>query len=113
MQILSKSDNGKEFSGRGRLYFKHIVEGLLRGDAASRASFYKEMLDRGVFCINEVRELEDKDPIPGGDRHFIMANMISIENAGRQPAQQPKQISLIPKDKGNGEDEGITEISHS
>lgn len=111
MQILSKSD--KEFSGRGRLYFKHIVEGLLRGDAASRASFYKEMLDRGVFCINEVRELEDKDPIPGGDRHFIMANMISIENAGRQPAQQPKQISLIPKDKGNGEDEGITEISHS
>ncbi len=99
MQLLTPSD--KELSGRGRLYFKHSVEGLLRGDAASRAAFYGPMLDRGVFCINEVRALEDKDPIEGGDIHLVPLNMTTLENAGKppKPSEPPREPLLIEKPK--------------
>ena len=108
MQLLSESD--RAYSGRGRLYYKHIVEGLLRGDAASRAAFYAVMLDKGVFSINEVREKEDADPIPGGDIHLVPMNMQSLEFAGKppEPAKPPEQLPLpgIAPEKGNGKDIG-------
>lgn len=85
MQLLSLSD--KSLSGYGRLYFKHIVEGLLRGDAESRAAFYSAMLDRGVFSINEVRALEDMNPVDGGDIHLVPLNFTTLEQAGKQPEQ--------------------------
>lgn len=77
MQLLAERDQAQGY------YFKHSVEGLLRGDAASRAAFYNPMLDRGVFSINEVREYEDKDPIEGGDIHLVPLNMTTLENAGK------------------------------
>jgi HK97 family phage portal protein len=86
-QLLSPSD--KSLSGNGRLYFKHIVEGLLRGDAASRAAFYAVMLDKGVMSINEVREKEDLDPVKGGDIHLVPLNMTTLENAGKPPEPPP------------------------
>jgi HK97 family phage portal protein len=101
MQLLSSSD--KQLSGRGRLYFKHIVEGLMRGDAASRAAFYTVMLDKGVFSINEVRELEDKDPVEGGDIHLVPLNMTTLENAGK-PAAPP-----VIKKKEEGDNEEVNE----
>lgn len=106
MQLLTDSD--KSLSGYGRLYFKHIVEGLLRGDAASRSAFYTVMLDKGVMSINEVREKEDMDPVNGGDIHLVPMNMTTLENAGKpqEPKPEPKLIvapEQIPK-KGNGKD---------
>ena len=106
MQLLTTSD--KSLSGYGRLYFKHIVEGLLRGDAASRSAFYTVMLDKGVMSINEVREKEDMDPVKGGDIHLVPMNMTTLENAGKPPAPPPVPKVVvdpeqIPK-KGNGED---------
>jgi HK97 family phage portal protein len=98
MQLLGDSD--KDLSGRGRLYFKHIVEGLLRGDSTSRSAYYSAMLDRGVFSINEVRELEDMDPIKGGDIHLVPLNMTTVEEAGK-----PKEpLMLPPKPNGDGTD---------
>ena len=104
MQLLTPSD--KSLSGYGRLYFKHIVEGLLRGDAASRATFYQVLLDRGVFSVNEVRELEDKDPVPGGDIHLVPMNMTTLENAGKPPEPKPLPAPETIPQKGNGKDKG-------
>jgi HK97 family phage portal protein len=78
-------------------YHKHSVEGLLRGDAESRAAFYQVMLDRGVFSINEVRELEDKNPVKGGDVHLVPLNMTTLENAGGK--QEPSNIEGELKDE--------------
>ncbi len=72
-QLLTDSD--RKYSGRGRLYFKHNVEGLLRADAAARGTYYKEMFNIGAMSINEIREKEDMDPIPGGDLHLVPMNM--------------------------------------
>ena len=43
------------------------LEGLLRGDSAGRASFYKSGLGDGWLTINEVRALENLPPVEGGD----------------------------------------------
>lgn len=88
MQLLGPRD--KDLSGRGRYYFVHSVEGLLRGNAESRAAFYTVMLDKGVFSINEVRALEDKDPVPGGDVHLVPLNMTTLENAGKAVEVSPE-----------------------
>jgi HK97 family phage portal protein len=104
MQLLTKFD--KELSGRGRLYFKHIVEGLLRGDAASRATYYREMFNIGAMSINEIRDKEDMDPVKGGDIHLVPMNMTSLENAGKPPEPPAPKIPEIPKeepDQKNGQ----------
>lgn len=43
------------------------LEALLRGDPASRATFYREMTQIGAMTINEVRGKEGLAPVPGGD----------------------------------------------
>ena len=41
-------------------YFVRLdANGLLRGDSAARADYYREMLSMGVLSINEVRVMED------------------------------------------------------
>lgn len=47
-------------------YSKYVVEGLMRGDSAARAAFYTQMLNNGALNIDEVRDLEDREPLPGG-----------------------------------------------
>lgn len=54
------------------LIAKFNINGLLRGDAASRGEFYLKALggaraETAYMTRNEVRELEDLDPIQGGD----------------------------------------------
>lgn len=53
------------------LFFKFVVAGLLRGDTQTRGEFYKTALGSGghspFMTVNEIRELEDRNPIEGGD----------------------------------------------
>jgi len=108
MQLLTDSD--KDLSGRGRLYFKHSVEGLLRGDTASRAAFYTPLLDRGVFSINEVREWEDKDPIEGGEVHMVQQNMAPLEDIGKEKElKTDTRKPLLPIPPKKKKDEGDEE----
>jgi HK97 family phage portal protein len=104
MQLLTKGD--KDLSGRGRYYFKHNVEGLLRANTTDRAAFYSTMLDKGVFSINEVREKEDMDPVEGGDIHLVPLNMTTLENAGKLPVQPETKAPPAAPNKG-GEDEKV------
>lgn len=52
-------------SERTRFYPKFAVEGLLRADSAGRASFYAAMVNNGILTRDEVRELEDREPMGG------------------------------------------------
>tara|TARA_R110000765_G_scaffold306123_1_gene400012 strand:+ start:1608 stop:2795 length:1188 start_codon:yes stop_codon:yes gene_type:complete len=67
-------------SERGTYYTKMSVEGLLRGDSQARANFYREMLQTGVFSINEVRRFEDMNPIENGDEHLVPLNFQPLNN---------------------------------
>ena len=72
-----------------RLFTKHRFAALLRGDVKARGEFYKVMLGTGVASVNEVRALEDMNPITGGDIHLVPLNMTAIENAGQAGAANP------------------------
>jgi HK97 family phage portal protein len=58
---------------------KHIVQGLLRGDSVARADYYQKMTQMGAFNVNDVLELEDRNPIgPEGDVRYMPLNMAPL-----------------------------------
>lgn len=57
------------------VYARYSVEGLLRGDSASRAAWYTAMWNIGAFSTNDIRELEDQSPVEGGDARYRPLNM--------------------------------------
>jgi HK97 family phage portal protein len=73
--------NRKIFKGNenGKYFVKFNLNGLLRGDAASRAQHYKDMFYEGIYSINEIRELEDMNKIgPEGDVRYIVSNLVPV-----------------------------------
>ena len=82
-----------------RLFAEHLVAGLLRGDTSARSAFYKNLFDMGSLSPNDIRELENMNPITGGDQYFIPVNNLApLEQAGQIAAhnqtqgQPPKNI---------------------
>lgn len=66
-------------------FVKFNVDGLLRGDYASRMSGYATARQNGWMSANDIRELENLDRIPtedGGDLYLINGNMLPLGNAG-------------------------------
>jgi len=68
-------------SEKPTLYSKHCVEMLLRGDMTARSTFYREQFNIGAMSSNDVRELEDRNPIEGGDAYFVNATMVPLDMA--------------------------------
>jgi len=62
-------------ASRDRYQISFDVRGLLRGDAASRASYYRAMWDIGALSTNDILELEDRNPVEGGDQRYRPLNM--------------------------------------
>ena len=68
------------------LFAKFNVDGLLRGDYASRMQGYATGIQNGFMSPNDVRTLENMDKIPdelGGNRYLCNGNMVDIGSAGR------------------------------
>lgn len=63
------------------LYAKHDVNMLLRGDSAARSAFYRDGFNVGYLSPNDIREMEDLNPVPGGDSYFVNAAMVPLEMA--------------------------------
>jgi HK97 family phage portal protein len=62
---------------------EHVLEGLLRGDSKSRGEFYYRMWLMGVYSINDILRKENMNTIgPDGDKHWVPANMMPIDQAG-------------------------------
>ena len=68
-----------------RYFVRFNVEGLLRGDYASRMNGYAVGRQNGWLSANDIRELENLDRIPaeeGGDLYLINGNMTKLKDAG-------------------------------
>ncbi len=66
-------------------YLKFNVNGLMRGDAASRAQFYQTMRQQlGVMNGDDVRALEDMNPMPDGkgQAFWMPANTYLVGDQG-------------------------------
>jgi len=57
-------------SERRTMFAKYNVEGMLRGDTLSRYQSYQVAVNNTILTPNEIRELEDRNPIEGGDVLF-------------------------------------------
>jgi HK97 family phage portal protein len=60
------------------------VRGLLRGDAASRSAYYRAMWDIGALSTNDILELENRNPVEGGDTRYRPLNMGTL---GQEPSE--------------------------
>ncbi|HPZ76957.1 MAG TPA: phage portal protein [Thermosynergistes sp.] len=73
-QLLRESDKKK-------YYVEFVIDGLLRGDVASRSQYYSKGRNDGWLSANDIRELENMNPIPaeeGGDAYLVNGNMVAI-----------------------------------
>ena len=72
-------------------YFAEFdTRGLLRGDAAARASYYQTLWNLGVASINEIRKWENLDPVDGGDTRFVQLNMQTLDQANAGGIEMPE-----------------------
>lgn len=74
-------------------FFKFNLNSRWRVALATKTAYYTSMRQNGILNANEIRELEDMNPIPaedGGDDYLINGNMIPITAAGRQDALSQK-----------------------
>ena len=61
------------------------VDGLLRGDYQSRMTGYSVGRQNGWLSANDIREMEDMNPIPaeeGGDLYLVNGNLCKLKDAG-------------------------------
>jgi len=70
-----------EAERRAGYYIKHNLEGLLRGDIKTRYESYAIGRNWGWLSANDVRELEDLNPIDMGDVYLQPLNMIEAGEA--------------------------------
>ncbi len=77
----------KLFPGTQQFFAEHLITTLLRGDQDARSKFYKALFNMASLSPNDVRELENLNPIPGeaGNQYYIQANMTTLDivNEGR------------------------------
>lgn len=75
--LLSEKD-------RGRYFFEHVMAGLLRGDTKSRFDAYAVARQWGWMNVDEIRALENMNPLPDkkGEAYLQPMNMVE---AGTEP----------------------------
>jgi phage portal protein BeeE len=101
-----------------RYYARFNVAGLLRGDTASRFEAYSKAIQSGWMSVNDVRRLENLNPVDGGDTYFRNASLVPLDapagaaGAGTQGQalvdEQLAQLEALKKqvESGNGEELG-------
>lgn len=83
-------------------YAEYSVEGLLRGDSAARAAFYRTMREVGAFSANDIRALENRPPVEGGNTYLQPQNMAPLGSDPDNDAPRPPED---PDDDDDEEDE--------
>jgi HK97 family phage portal protein len=69
---------------RDRYYAEFLLEALLRGDTATRYQAYATARQNGWLSANDIRELENMNPVEGGDIYLVPLNMVPAPQAGQQ-----------------------------
>lgn len=73
------------------VYAKFNIAGLLKGDTKARYEAYTKGRQWGWLSANDVRALEDMNPIEGGDEYLTPLNMVPLgeqESTADAPTQE-------------------------
>jgi len=98
---LEEEADWKLIGNRSQASFTKLDnKALMRGDSQARAQYYKEMMLIGAYSINEIRQLEDMDPIgPEGDEHYLQAQMRTLKDIAEgepepvEPEPTPEEVA--------------------
>ncbi len=71
------------------------LDGLLRASPKDRAELYAKAVQNGYLTRNEVRQLENRPPMAGGDVLTAQVNLVPLEMMGKI---NPKGTSDVPQD---------------
>ncbi len=93
---------------------KFNVDGLLRGDYQSRMNGYAIARQNGWMSANDIRRLEELDPIPeeaGGNLYLVNGNMLPLQQAGSFYSGKEEDDEVLEMDQkqdesGNGDSNG-------
>jgi HK97 family phage portal protein len=82
------------------LFFKFDLKALLRGDSAQRAAYMQARFNMGTLSQNDIRALDDEDPIAGGDRYYLQQNLMPLDKVDEILAAKnaPPQLAA-PKEE--------------
>jgi hypothetical protein len=67
---------------RQKYFAEFVVDGLLRGDTVSRYQAYATGRQNGWLSANDIRTLENMNPVDGGDIYLVPLNMVPADMAG-------------------------------
>lgn len=73
---------------RGTLFAEFLVDGLLRGDSKARHTAHSMGLRDGYLNVNEVRAMEGRNPIPGGDVYRSAVNVYGPAEQGLEDRRE-------------------------
>lgn len=80
-------------------FFEHVIAGLLRGDTASRYAAYAQARQWGWMSVDEIRSLENMNPLPDGRGSYYLQPLNMTE-----PGKEPPAPSIPPpKDQGGNQ----------
>lgn len=72
------------------------LNAMMRADSTARANFYRTTVELGIFTRNEVRRLENRNPLPGLDEPLTPKNMGSGQApTPDQPQPAPRQARAL------------------
>lgn len=86
--ILTRIEQGIKKSllppaDRRRISSEFNLEGLMRADSAGRAALYASAAQNGWMTRNEIRELENRPPVEGGDELTVQSNLVPLSLLGK------------------------------
>lgn len=87
---------------------KFKIQGLMRGDDASRSQFYREMAYMGAFTRADIRDFEDMEPLEGIDKPLFPLNYGTVEADGNVNVFNAQNRER-PKQPGDGSQGGMEE----
>lgn len=97
--------NLKLFGQRRRaLYVEHNLDGAQRGDFKSRIEGIARAIQTGQMTPDEGRALENRPPMPGGDKLYIQGATVPIEMAGKVQIKPGANDDGKDPDAGNKQD---------
>lgn len=86
------------------LALKHNMAGLMRGDVQARYGAYATARQWGWLSINDIRQLEDMNPIEHGDEYLTPLNMAVV---GEPRPDMTPAGNEPPADNGKVEDRSV------
>ena len=90
-------------------FVEFLVEGILRGRIKDRFEAYAIGRNSGWLTANEIRRMENMNPIEGGDVLLIPLNMMPVQQAGDSMAQRMAySMRMLELERAGLDDDGRT-----